>query len=272
MFLDYFGLASEPFTISPDPHFLYLTSQHAEAIGKCSYAIQQKNGLTVVYGDVGTGKTTIARRLFQMLSEDKQNQIAMMITPDLKTETAFLRAIMAEFGVAPKRSYAASLDALLQFAAKAHADNKNLILLVDEAQQMTPKMLEVVRVLMNFETDNAKFIQVVLFGQNELMATLNTKEMRAIKSRVGIFAALSSLGSSDTSSMIEYRWRAAGGSTHPFTAEAVQEVFRQARGLAREIIKLCNESLNRAVVNESRQVTASMVKIAAKSLHLNEVK
>lgn len=266
--LKYFGLDESPFTISPNPRYLYLTPQHETVIYQCQYTIEQRQGLAVIYGDIGTGKTTVARHIYQRYMDDPAYNIAMMITPDLKTDTAFLRGIMAEYGVPTKRSHAASIAAFRKFAVKSYTEGKNIVLLVDESQQMTPKMLEVIRVFLNFETDSKKFIQVVLFGQNELATIIDG--MRPIKSRVNAFGSLASLTDSTTEKMIDFRWRAAGGTNHPFPFEAVQTTFNLSGGLPREIIKLCNLSLTRAYVNKTKNVHSSMVVAAAKELHIKE--
>lgn len=267
--LKYFGLAEHPFSISPDPRYLYLTPQHKDAMYQCQYTIEQKNGLAIIYGDIGTGKTTIARHIYQKYHDNEKYEVAMMVTPDLKTDTAFLRGVMAEYGVAPKRSHAASVTAFRSFATKSYQSGKNLVLLVDEAQQMTPKMMEVIRIFLNFETNREKFIQIILFGQSELATMIDS--MRAIKSRVNIFGSLTPLVSGTISEMIAFRWRAAGGGEdHPFKFEAIQEIYKYSNGLPREIIKLCAMSLNRAFLNQSKEVHATMVTAAAKELRMTE--
>ncbi len=190
MYQQYFGLAELPFSLSPDPRYMFVTPQHKEALAKCQYIVSQKGGLAVVYGDVGTGKTTIARRLFQLLREQPTHEVAMIVTPDLKTDTAFLRRVMAEFKVPPRRSHALSLGEFQDFTTKAFAHDTNLVLLVDEAQQMTPGMLEVVRIFLNFESELAKFLQIVLLGQNELaLASTGCQPSRAGWRCLGLFPA-----------------------------------------------------------------------------------
>ncbi len=267
MYQQHFGLIEIPFTISPDPRYLFLTSQHKEALAKCLYIVKQNGGLAVIYGDIGTGKTTIARRLYQLLKEDTTLDVAMIVTPDLKTDAAFLRRIMAEFKVQPRRSYSQSLTEFQSFVTQSYAKNKNLVLVVDEAQQMTTSMIEVIRVLLNFESDSAKFLQIVLLGQNELAGILD--KIPAVKSRVTMFGALSSLTKSDAEQMIAFRWKAAGGDNHPFTPEALDAIFTLSRGLPREICKLCNESLIKAFSTGGKEVTAEMVEAAANELRLS---
>lgn len=266
--LQYFGLSEPPFTLSPNPRYLYLTPQHQTVIYQCQYTIEQRQGLAVVYGDIGTGKTTVARHIYEKYAEDKAYNVAMMISPDLKTDTAFLRGIMAEYGVPTKRSHAASLAAFRRFVVSEFQAGRNIVLMVDESQQMTAKMLEVVRVLLNFETNDKKLIQIILFGQNELALTIDAS--RAIKSRVSVFGSLASLTDSITMDMIDFRWKAAGGTEQPFPFETVQTIFNISGGLPREIIKLCNLSLTRAFINQKKVVHHSMVVAAAKELRMKE--
>lgn len=267
MYKDHFGLAEMPFSISPDPRFLYLTPQHREALAKAQYIVDQKGGLAVIYGDVGHGKTTVARRLHQVFRENPDIHIALLITPDLKTDSALLRSVMAEYGVPARRSHALSLAAFQEFALNAYTENKNVVLMIDEAQQMTPKMMELIRVFLNFETDTEKFIQVLLFGQNELATSLD--KMPAIKSRVAMFGALTNLTRQDMEAMVDYRWKAAGGDKHPFSTEAFDLIYELTKGRPRDVNKLANESLIRAFVTEAHDVTADMVRDAAKELRLD---
>jgi len=160
-----------------------------------------------------------------------------------------------------------SLAAFQEFAAQAFAQDKTLVLMVDEAQQLTPRMLELIRVFLNFETDTQKFIQILLFGQNELATTLD--KMPAIKSRVAMFGALTNLTRHDMEAMIDFRWKAAGGTQHPFTAEALDVLYDLSRGRPREVNKLANESLIRAFVSEQHEVNAAMVRSAAHELRMD---
>jgi general secretion pathway protein A len=267
MYKDHFGLAELPFSISPDPRFLYLTTQHREALAKAQYIVEQKGGLAVIYGDVGHGKTTVARRLHQIFRENPDINVALLITPDLKTDSALLRSVMAEFGVAPRRSHALSLAAFQDYAVNAYSENKTLVLMIDEAQQMTPKMMELIRVFLNFETDTEKFIQVLLFGQNELATGLDKNP--AIKSRVAMFGALTNLTRQDMEAMIDYRWKAGGGNKHPFSTEALDTMYELTKGRPRDVNKLANESLIRAFVTEKNEVSTDMVRAAAKELRLD---
>jgi general secretion pathway protein A len=267
MYQKYFGLAEMPFSITPDPKFLYPTPQHKEALGKCKYVISERGGLVAIYGDIGMGKTTIARSLVEDI-KSKDTKVAMLITPAVKTETQLLTAIMREFGIAPKRSYGKSLQAFYEFIAENAKEGINLVAVIDEAQKVTPRMFDVIHSLLNFESNTQKFLQVVLIGQNEL--AVNIDKMPNIKSRVAIFGQLSSLTKDDAKEMIAFRWQTASGgkTSDPFTDDALESIYRYSHGLPREINKLCHFSLLRAYYDEQKEVNAQMVEEAAKDQRL----
>lgn len=268
--LEHFGLVEEPFTISPNPRFLFLTHQHKSAVSKSIYSIERRNGLNVVSGEVGTGKTTIARYLYHHFHDDEHYQVAMIIAPDLKTDSALLRAVMGEYGVPTKRSHALSLEAFQNYALDCFASQKNLVLIIDEAQQMTKPMLELIRVMLNFESDSEKFMQVVLLGQSELADRLDMPRYAAIKDRVSVFCTLDALTEADTIEMINFRWTAASGHDAPFEDTALQAIFELSNGLPRKINKLCDEALLQAFLADRKYVTRDMVFDAARELRLTK--
>ncbi len=268
MYESFFGLQERPFSISPDPRFFFLGSQHKEALAKCQYAVRERMGLTVIYGDIGTGKTTVARRLFQVFSDVPDYRIAMIVSPSLKTENAFLRDVMKEFGVATKRAFADSLRTFQAFLAEQFQENRTVILMVDEAQGMRGNNFELIRGLLNFETDRQKLLNIILFGQNELARKLDARP--ELKSRVTIFGALTSLSREDTESMIRFRYRVAGGEELPFTKGALDAIVRCSRGLPRAICTLCNTALTKAFAKESRRVDQDLISAAAEEMRLTE--
>jgi general secretion pathway protein A len=196
MYLEHFGLTEKPFSTSPDPRFFYLSSQHREAIAKAEYAVTEKLGLTVIHGDVGTGKTTVARMLLQKFKDDFRLNAVLMTNPAYPTENQLLRAICQEFRI--KRSAKAKLDLLTIFQGYLIEQWQEGIIpaiIIDEAHTMKPPLLELVRQLLNFETNTEKLIQVVLFGETELGARLDRK--RNLKSRVAMYGALTTLSPAD---------------------------------------------------------------------------
>lgn len=268
MYQEHFGLNEMPFKITPDPRFLFPTIQHKEVLAKCKSVISEHRGLVAVYGDIGMGKTTVARYLMDEFRDDEKTLITMLITPALKTETAFLNAVMAGFDIPAKRSYAKSLYTFHEFIAQSAREGKNLVVIIDEAQKLTARMFDVIHSLLNFESNTEKFLQVVLIGQNELATNLD--KVPNIKSRVAVFGQLSSLTPDDAREMIAFRWQIASGakSSDPFTDKALDLIYRYSRGLPREVNKLCHETLLRAAHDESKTVSEDMVEDAAVDLRL----
>lgn len=268
MYETLFGLQERPFSISPDPRFFFLSSQHKEALAKCQYAVQERMGLAVIYGDIGTGKTTIARRLFQIFSDNPGYKTAMLVSPSLKTENAFLREAMKEFGVATKRSFADSRAAFQAFLVEQFKENHTVILMLDEAQGIRGPNFELIRALLNFETDRQKLLNIILLGQNELARKLDARP--ELKSRVTIFGALTSLSREDTEKMIRFRYRVAGGEEPPFSGGAIDAIFRYSRGLPRMVCSICNTALTKALATKQRHVGAGAIDAAAEELRLAE--
>jgi len=267
MYESYFHLKERPFSISPDPRFFYLTAQHKEALTNCQYMITNRVGPVYVHGDVGTGKTTIARRLYQQLLDDPTYILAMIISPNLKSSNALLRLIMKEFNVKTDKKYENSLTLFGTFLQESAGKGKVPVLFIDEAQLLKPDMLELVRFLLNFETNTQKLLQIVLFGQNELATNLESK--KELKSRM-YRSALASLNRSDMEHMIQFRFQIAGGEKHPFTAEGLDELYKLTLGLPREICKVTDMALLRAMVNNTHEVTADIVRQTAEQLAVNE--
>jgi general secretion pathway protein A len=267
MYETYFNLKERPFSISPDPRFFYLTAQHKEALTNCQYMITNRVGPVYVHGDVGTGKTTIARRLYQQLFDDPKYIPAMIISPNLKSSNALLRLIMREFNVKTDKKYENSLTLFGEFLQDSAVKGKVPVLFIDEAQLLKPDMLELIRFLLNFETNTQKLLQIVLFGQNELATNLESK--KELKSRM-YRSALASLNRSDMENMIQFRFQAAGGEKHPFTPDGLDELYKFTLGLPREICKVTDMALLRAMVNQTHEVNAEIVRQTAEQLAVNE--
>lgn len=268
MYQEFFGLAELPFTTSPDPRMIFFTNQHREALAKAQYAIENKMGLCTIFGPIGSGKTSLARLLYHNLKEADNYEISMIVSPDFTTKAALLRGIMAEFQAPPKRSHDKNLRFFQDFVTGKYGEGKTLVLLLDEAQTLGDDQLETLRHVLNFETDTEKFIQIVLFGQNELGANLDAKP--SLKSRITMFGALSSLSPSETAEMIKFRWKVAGGGRMPFTPETIGAIYKYSRGLPREICKLCNEVLTLAFVDSKKKVTPDLIDRSAINLRIKD--
>jgi general secretion pathway protein A len=266
MYRNYFNLKTNPFTISPDPAFFHLAPSHAESVAKCEYAIRNKSGLAVVYGDVGTGKTTILNELRRRFSDDSFT-IAVMTNPNQTSDTALLKAIAAEFGLKPPRTKQRAFDKLHEFLAGEVAKGRTPLLLLDEAQDLRKSiradrdMLGMIKTLTNLMLENERLIQIILFGQLELIPLL--KQRRELLSRVAQFSVLSPLTPQDAREMLRHRWTTAGGTLPlPFTQDALASIYEATKGLPRDIIKVCNSALTHAYASRQKQANPGSARFA----------
>src|SRR5258708_3814610 len=242
MYAQYFSLSELPFRITPDPRFLWYSAQHQEAKQKILYHITQSAGPIYLLADIGTGKTTLAKRIVEELSDSERNKIVFVFSPKLTTTNAFLRFVMDEFGVKTERSFAKSLKNFEAFLIEQKKQGISPILLIDEAQNMTRDMLLLVQHLFNFSTNTDFLVQMVLFAQLDLQPKL--ERLASLKSRLSL-AKLAPLDLAQTKAMMQFRWTVAGGKVLPFDAEAITELYRLTRGVPRAIVKLANETLIR---------------------------
>ncbi|MFH0859288.1 MAG: AAA family ATPase [Patescibacteria group bacterium] len=268
MYEKYFNLKERPFSISPDPRFIYLTTQHQEALAKCQYAISQKMGLSVIYGDIGAGKTSLSRRLWGQYADDPKYNFALLVHPNFPSPFQLIREIKREFNIdKPRRSLTDNLNAFQEFLINEHEKGKTTVLVVDEAQKLRPPLFEILRQLLNFETSTEKLLQIVLFGQNELIAKVD--RMPELKDRITIFGALSSLTKEDTMSLLDFRWKIAGGESFPFTMEGLDAIFRYSKGCPRKLCKLCDNALIRAFSNNLTTIDTDIIDSVAEEIRLN---
>lgn len=270
MYESHFKLKERPFSISPDPRFIYLTAQHQEALAKCQYAINQKMGLSAIYGDIGAGKTSLARRLWEQYAADPQFNFAMIVHPNYPSSFQLVKEIRREFGLdRPRRSITDALNEFQEFLIESHQKGKTSVLVIDEAQNLRPPLFETLRQLLNFETNTQKLLQIVLFGQNELAPKID--RLPELKDRITIFGALSSLTRDDINAIIDFRWKLAGGNAHPFTSSAIDAIFRYSKGSPRKLCKLCDNALIRAYSGELEAIEPATIESVADEIRLKEV-
>lgn len=263
---EHFKLNEPPFRISPDPRFLYYSSQVKEAIEKCRYMSANRVGPLYLYGPIGSGKTTLLKQLYGMFRSGDPYVVAHLISPNIKTSNAFLRVIMDEFSVKTQRAYGQSLRNFERFLIEQYQAERMPLLLVDEAQNMSRDMLRLLHYLLNFETNTAKLLQIVIAGQQELA----TKILRFPELASRMFPiALSGMSPSDLTAMIEYRWMVAGGKNLPYDEEALQVIFAYSKGLPRDAVKLCDECLRFLIAHKRSEIRALEVEQVAKSLNLS---
>jgi general secretion pathway protein A len=268
MYAEYFGLAELPFRITPDPRFLWYSDHHQEAKNKIVYQILQSSGPIYLLADIGTGKTTLARRIVEELEADKSKQVVFVFAAKLPTTNAFLRFVMDEFEVKTDRSYSKSLKNFEEFLKAQYQKGVSPVLLVDEAQNMTRDMLLLIQHLFNFSTNTEFLIQMALFAQPELQPKLD--RLTSLKNRMNL-ARLKPFDLAQTKQMMQFRWTVAGGKVFPFDDEAVREIFRITQGVPRSIVKLANEALIKTAANEQKYTTISMIIAAAAELAVGQL-
>jgi general secretion pathway protein A len=269
MYEAHFKLKERPFSISPDPRFIYLTAQHQEALAKVQYAISQKMGVSAIYGDIGAGKRSLARRLWVLYADNPQYNFAMIVHPNFPSTFQFVKEIRREFSLdKPPRSLSDALDEFQDYLLEAHSKGKTNILIIDEAQNLKPSNYETIRQLLNFETNTEKLLQIALFGQNELASRIDKQP--ELKDRITIFGALTPLTYEDAVALIDFRWKVAGGDKHPFDQEALTAIFKYSKGLPRKISKLCDNALIRAFSMETQIIGKETIDDVAAEVRLTE--
>lgn len=258
------GLAEAPFSLSPDPRFFFLSAQHKTALAKITYTAEQRQGLSVVYGDVGVGKTTIARRIYQIYNDNPQYEAAYLPMPIFPSEFQFLKAICSEFGLAPKRSKYAQIEHLNSHLIDVWKQGQNAILIIDEAQALVGQQFELIRQLLNFESNSQKLIQIILIGQNELRNKLRLK--KSLRSRIATRSTVEPLDLLDTRDMINFRVMVAGRTEPLFTDDAIQIIYNYSHGMPRDICALGLNVLPLALVQNARLIDADLTQQAIDEL------
>ena len=266
--LSYFRLTEQPFKLGPDPRFLYFSDQVKEAIAKCEYMARERIGPIYIYGPIGSGKTSLLRRLYDRLSQDEQYKIALIISPNLKSSNAFLRLIMEEFDVKTERSYTQSLKNFETFLLEQHRTGNIPLLLIDEVQNLSRDALKLVHYLLNFETATIKLLQIVLVGQEELATKI--LKYRELASRM-FPIAVSAMSAEELREMVRFRWMVAGGKGTPFEEsdeEWYKTLYAYSKGLPRDAVKVCDEILRDLMARERHKAGSTEVEQIAKELNL----
>jgi len=255
------GLKKEPFSTSPDPDFFYHSSSHDTAIKRLEIAIRLRRGLSLIFGDVGTGKTTLLRALLKAFKNEPGFEFHMILDPGFKSEYQFLSNLVNMFGITPAfRSTLDFKEALERHLFTAGVEkNKTIILLIDEGQKITLENLEVLRMLLNFETNEYKLLQLVIMAQVELMPRLS--RVRNFMDRVCLKYTINPLGESETRELIEFRLKQAGLDSRRslFTDEAIRLVYQHSQGYPRRITMLCHDALETIVMKGSATVDAGVI-------------
>ncbi len=266
MYTAFFGLSEKPFTITPDPRYLYLSERHSEALAHLVFGIEESGGFIQLTGEVGTGKTTIVRTLLGELPDDVD--VALILNPRL-TVNEFLQTICEELKIKLAIGYPKikpMIDALNAYLLEAHGRGRRTVLIVDEAQNLDPDVLEQVRLLTNLETTRQKLLQIILIGQTELQHTLARSDLRQLAQRITGRYHLEPLSRNETIGYIRHRMNIAGASRYVFTTSALKAVHRYSGGVPRLINVIADRALLGAYSKEQPTVSRSMVKAAAKEV------
>ena len=276
MYERYYGLAEKPFSLTPDPKFLYRSPSHANAFELLKYAIRRREGFVVVTGDIGTGKTTLCRALLEDI--DRNTFTALVLNPFMSEED-LLKRILQDFGVISREDVKRGalskvtkqelIDALYEFLIGLIPLKASAVLIIDEAQNLPMSVLEQIRILSNLETDKEKLLQIILVGQLNLMPLLKSPGMRQLDQRVSIRYQLDPLDEEGVGSYISHRLTVAGGSGHVrFAAKAVRKIHRLTSGIPRLINLVCDRALLAGFAERSNRITAAMVDEAVSSLEI----
>jgi general secretion pathway protein A len=262
VYSEFFGLNEKPFAITPDPRYLYMSARHTDALAHLLYGISESGGFIQLTGEVGTGKTTLIRSVLEQLPA--KADIALILSPQLTT-LEFLATIVQELRCPPPadRTVKAHIDVLNTHLMQAHAEGRRVVLIVDEAQTLSPELLEQVRLLTNLETSKQKLLQIILIGQPELRELLDRPEMRQIAQRITGRYHLEPLRKDETRAYVSHRLRVAGTQNDIFTKRAINALYAHARGIPRLINVIADRALLAAYTKDQRNVDAKLVSAAA---------
>jgi general secretion pathway protein A len=259
MYTKYFGFNEKPFTLTPNPRFIFLSKNHKEAFAHLLYGINNHYGFIELTGEVGTGKTTILRTLLGQL-QDESYRTALIFSPCL-TGIELLRSINTEFGLDSKSDYANELlSELNRFLLAETAAGRTVVLVIDESQNLEPDVLEQLRLISNLETENDKLIQIILAGQPELELLLGRPDLRQLNQRIAVRYKLCSLGMNETGSYLRQRMEVAGDTGGvSFSSFAITWIYLCTRGVPRLINILCDRALLIAYGDERRRITTGII-------------
>lgn len=255
------GLEKDPFGTSPDPNFLFASPAHQIALKRLEIAVKLRRGLSVIYGEVGTGKTTVSRALIRKLAGDKSISCHILLDPHYPSAFQFLLALLSSFGIRQRaRSLAQARKLLNDFLFETGAaDGKNIVLIIDEGQELGTAQLELLRVLLNYETNEAKLLQLVVFAQPELKAKIAARPN--LDDRVALRYSLRPLTPEETRGLIEFRLQKAGCTAEVpiFTTGAMERIHAVTGGLPRKINMLCHDTLVNLVIQDRTTADAEFI-------------
>ena len=265
MYREFYGLKENTFSVTSDPNFLFLSHVHKEALSHLVYGIKERKGFLEITGDIGAGKTTLCRALLRQL--DANTRTAFIVNSTLP-ELQLFQAIAEDFGIALERKNKISiLKQFNNFLIEELSKDNNVVLIIDEAQNLKPSILEEIRMLSNLETDRAKLFQIVLVGQPELKNKLNSPELKQLKQRIGVRFHITPLESSEVSKYIYHRLMIAGSNGEiRFSDQAIDAIYKYSGGIPRLINMVCDKALLLGYVVETRQIQLPTVERSIREL------
>jgi general secretion pathway protein A len=265
MYVDFYKLKEYPFRLTPDPDFLFMGKDHARAKAYMDYAIYNRDGFLVITGEVGAGKTTLIQKL---LSELDENVLVAKIFQTQLTEVEFLQAVLVEFGLNPFNARKVELmDMLNSFLIEKFLESKQLVLIVDEAQNLSMQVLEEIRMLSGLETQKEKIIHVILVGQPELNDILDSPELEQLLQRIRLRFHMRALTQTETKAYIAHRLRVAGAAQKDIFADnVIPLIYKYTGGIPRLINTLCDTALTCAFADNIRTVSADVINTAINEL------
>ena len=254
-------LQREPFSTSPDPSFFYRSHEHYTALNRLEIAIRLKRGLSIILGDVGTGKTTLSRALFQSFNGEEDYVFHMILDPSFKSEYQFLTHLTKLFGISPFfRSTLDHREAIEKYLYhKCVEEHKTVVLVIDEGQKLSLSHLEVLRTLLNYETNEQKMLQLVIFSQMELLPRI--KRVRNFMDRVGLKYIINPLDRYETGKLIEFRLMQAGYQEDRslFSHEAVSKIYEFTQGYPRQISRICQLAIERLIMENYEIISGELI-------------
>lgn len=264
-YLKYFNLKEEPFSTVANPRYFFLTPTHSTALEKTRYTVKAGKGLAVVYGETGTGKSSLARLLHGSFL-DKGFRSVLLVNADFPTPFALLRKIALEFQVTPAYSYGETVERLKNFLFESgRKPDAPIVLIVDEAQGLRYPLLELLRQLMNYETNEMKLLQLVLFGEDALRSKLASARGASFRSRIAMASGLFPLTTDEVADMVAFRWHVASGrKSHLFDDDALLALFEASDGIPREVTIIADNALLSAFLDKKKSVDREAVAKAAR--------
>lgn len=251
------GFAEAPFSRAPDPRFLYLSAQHRTALAKISYTVEHREGLSALYGDLGVGKTSLARRLRQIYHDEPRYSIAYLPMPAYPSEFQLLKAVCAEFELPPKRSEDAQLDLLRGHLQEGRDGGHDAVLIVDEAQELVGGQFDLLAALLDLRSAGQALLQIIMIGQHDLRVKLRIKDQ--LRAQIVTSSTLEPLDPRDTHDMLRYRVMAAGRADPLFTGDALQRIYAHTHGLPSDVCTLARHALLLALDHDRDEIDADLI-------------